>query len=159
MIMNISPSGIEFIKSWEKLRLNAYLDAPSTSIWTIGYGHTKGVYANQTISVDQAKQFLNEDLAIVESMINYYCKNVDLSQNQFDALCSLVFNVGAGTIFTKVYNNGYKKGSSLYNLLLAGEIDKAGDHFTDFVMAGGQKMQGLVNRRKSEQNLFKKKAF
>jgi lysozyme len=155
--MVTSDKGIALIKKWEQLRLSAYLDAPSTSIWTIGYGHTKGVTSRDFIDEIQADKFLREDLMEVEAQINHYLRDVALTQNEFDALVSLVFNVGSGTIFTKRYNNGYAKGSTLYNLLLQGKKEKAGQHFTDFVKAGGQVLQGLVNRRKDEQNMFLKK--
>lgn len=153
--MTISNAGLNIIKQFEGLRLNAYKDA--VGIWTIGYGHTKNVYAGQVITADQAVQYLREDVQTAENAVNYYLSHVGLTQGQFDALVSLVFNVGAASIFTKKYDNGYSQGSSLYNLILLGRFDKAAARFTDFVKAGGQVLSGLVRRREAEKSLFEKK--
>ena len=153
--MQISNSGIDFIKKWEELRLTAYRDVKG--ILTIGYGHTKNVREGMSVTVSEAENLLKNDLQDAENSVNYYLRGVELSQNQYDALVSLVFNVGSGTIFTKIYNNGYVRGSSLYNLLLQGEYEGAVSRFTDFVNAGGVFVQGLKNRRLEEAEMFKKK--
>lgn len=156
--MRTGKEGIDLIKEFEGLHLTAYSDP--IGIPTIGYGHTQGVYMGQTITQQQADDLLRSDLFEAEQAVNnYVLPNVDLTQNQFDALVSLVFNVGSYNIFTKQYNNGYGSGSSLYNLLIQGNVIDAAERFEDFIKAGGQVFNGLIRRRKAEKALFKKKAF
>jgi len=75
---------------FEGLRLDAYQD--SGKIWTIGWGHTKDVYPGMVITIEQARQFIVEDMLETVSLVNSL--NYNLNQNQFDALCDLVFNCG-----------------------------------------------------------------
>lgn len=83
-----SDSGRRLLKQFEGIRLYAYLCTSDT--WTIGYGHTRNVKPNQTITREQAELLLNEDLApIIDALQGY-----DLNQNQFDALVCLIFNIG-----------------------------------------------------------------
>lgn len=153
--MKTSKQGLDIIKKHEGLRLKAYQDI--VGVWTIGYGHTKNVSPGQTISQSQADNLLKQDVSWAEEAVNKYLGNTNLTQNQFDALVSLVFNVGAPAIFTRKYNNGYTQGSSLYNKLLQGNIAAAAKHFTDFSKAGGKFIKGLFNRRVSEKLLFLEK--
>lgn len=84
----LSDFGRRFLEQHEGFRLHAYLCASGT--WTVGYGHTRNVKPNQTITKEQAEQLLNEDLApIIDALQGY-----DFNQNQFDALVSLIFNIG-----------------------------------------------------------------
>jgi lysozyme len=88
--MKTSNKGIELIKHFEGLRLNAYRDSRGT--WTIGYGHTGGVKSGDVITEREADELLARDLETAEDAVNE--QNLSLSQNQFDALVSFVFNVG-----------------------------------------------------------------
>lgn len=88
--MKTSSKGIELIQQFEGLRLKAYRD--SGGIWTIGYGHTGGVKSGEVITTQQANDYLIRDLEIAEEAIN----DLHLTQNQFDALVSFIFNVGCG---------------------------------------------------------------
>ncbi len=152
--MKTSAAGLNIIKKHEGLRLNAYKDA--VGVWTIGYGHTDGVYAGQVITNQQAQAYLVQDVKNSENAVITYVlnKGIPLTQNQFDALVSLVFNVGSGSIFTKKYTNGYTSGSTLYNMILKGNFSAAAERFMDFVKAGGVTLNGLVKRRKDEMLLF-----
>ena len=94
--MKTSNNGIELIKRHEGLRLNAY--KCTSGKLTIGYGHTKGVKIGQTITKEEAERLLREDLIVAENEINRH--NLNLNQNQFDALVSFVFNVGIGNFQT-----------------------------------------------------------
>lgn len=154
--MTTTNDGIEIIKVHEALRLNAYRD--TTGIPTIGWGHTGTAYMGMTITREEAIRLLRNDLHTAESAIKKYVidKGVALTPNQFDALVSLVFNVGTGTIFTKNYNNQYKRGSTLYNRLLAKDYVGAANRFLDFKKAGGEVLPALVRRRKEEKELFEK---
>ena len=91
--MKISDNGIQFIKDCEGEKLTAYRD--SVGVWTIGVGHTKNVGPGMRISAEQSLAFLRDDLAETEAAVNKLVK-VALTQNQFDALVSLTFNIGSG---------------------------------------------------------------
>ena len=90
--MIISPKGINDIKAHEKLMLKAYMPTVNDRP-TIGYGRAHGVKMGDTITEAQAVALLREDLAWVEACVNKYV-TVPMTQNQYDALCSFVFNLG-----------------------------------------------------------------
>ena len=144
--MHISPSGIDLICNFEGKRLTAYDDG--VGVWTIGFGTT--VYPNgikvkkgDTCTEAQAKAFMAHDLKKFEAAVNN-AVTVPLSQNQFDALVSLAYNIGTGA-FSK---------STLVKKLNANDFRGAADQFDVWVNAGGKRMQGLVNRRAKEKALF-----
>ena len=60
--MKISKEGIALIKKFEGIELQAYQD--SVGVWTIGYGHTKGVKEGDNISLKQAEAMLEEELEV-----------------------------------------------------------------------------------------------
>ncbi|WP_426577704.1 anti-CBASS protein Acb1 family protein [Xenorhabdus stockiae] len=94
--MKISENGLSFIKQYEGLKLKAYPDPATGGIpWTIGYGHTKDVKPGQVITEQQAEAFLHDDLKSIYITLESAVK-VSLTQGQFDALCSFIFNCGAG---------------------------------------------------------------
>ena len=66
--MRISKQGLDFIKSFEGLRLKSYQD--SIGVWTIGWGHTRGVKKGQVITKEQAEQFILDDLAPIEKHLS-----------------------------------------------------------------------------------------
>ncbi|BEM36217.1 hypothetical protein SME06J_49090 (plasmid) [Serratia marcescens] len=91
--MNISEIGLAFIKQFEGLPLSAY-QCPA-NVWTIGYGHTAGVQPGNMITEQEADNCLRLDIAESVRAVNRLVK-VTLTSNQFDALVSFVFNLGAG---------------------------------------------------------------
>lgn len=144
--MQISNNGISLIKRFEGTKLNAYKDVKG--VWTIGTGTT--VYPNgnyvksgDTITQEQADQYLTYDLQRFVNSINSLVK-VTLTQNQFDALVSLVYNIGS-TAFAN---------STLLRTLNSGNYNV---DFTAWRYSGGRMIQGLLNRRIAEQNLFRSK--
>jgi lysozyme len=139
--MKTSDAGINFIKSFEGLRLTAYKDV--VGVWTIGYGTTKGVKAKQEITEAEAEELLRVDLAKFESVINKVVK-VPLAQHEFDALASFAYNVGS----TALAN------SSLLTLLNSGDRARAADQFLRWDKAGGRVIRGLTTRRKAERATF-----
>lgn len=139
--MQTSNNGINLIKRFEGLRLEAYRD--SVGIPTIGYGHTHGVKMGDVITGAQADAFLREDLQVAELTINTNVK-VRLTQGQFDALASFVFNLGSGN-FVK---------STLLKKLNTGDYAGAADEFGKWVNAGEKKLPGLVKRRAAEREVF-----
>ena len=77
--MKTSKQGIELIKRYEGLRLEAYV-CPA-GVLTIGWGHTKGVKAGMVIDLAEAERLLADDIAIAERCVN--CDADSLNQNQF----------------------------------------------------------------------------
>lgn len=139
--MKTSQKGISLIKGHEKLRLKAYR-CPA-GVLTIGYGHTKGVKEGDTITEQQAEQFLKEDLAEAEDAV--LRTKVALNQNQFDALVSFVFNIGASKF----------NGSTLKKKLLKNASDKSiSIEFSRWIYSKGEKLNGLVKRREDEATLY-----
>lgn len=141
-----STKGRDLIKTFEGLRLKAYDDG--VGVWTIGYGTT--IYPNgvkvkrgDVITEAQAEVYLQHDLKRFEDAVNRSVL-VPLNQNQFDALVSLVYNIGIGA-FEK---------STLLRKLNGGHYIDAANQFDVWRMAGGKVMQGLVNRRAKEKVLF-----
>ncbi|ASG87596.1 lysozyme [Salmonella enterica] len=139
--MKTSNSGRAFIRAREGVKLAAYQDGGG--VWTIGYGHTRGVKQGQVISHEQADEFLVDDLRQVDSCINERV-TVTLNQNQFDALASFVFNVGRQAF----------SDSTLLKKLNEGNYRAAADQFTRWVYDNDQFVQGLYNRRIAERDLF-----
>jgi lysozyme len=148
-VMRVTNEGIKLktvnkaiIKESESLQLKAYL-CPA-GVWTIGWGHTKGVKAGDTCTIDEAEVMLSSDLLDAEYAVNK-CVKVDLNQNQFDALVSFVFNVGGGNF----------KSSTMLRKLNAGDYAGAANEFKRWNKAGGRVLNGLTIRREKESKLFK----
>jgi lysozyme len=139
--MKISQTGIDLIKSFEGYRSEAY--QCSAGKWTIGYGHTNSVLPLQKTTPEQAEKFLLDDLADAVSAVNRLVK-VELSQAQFDALVSLVFNIGAGAFAS----------STLLQKLNAKDYYGAREQFKRWNKAGGKVLVGLTRRRAAEAELF-----
>lgn len=144
--MAVSIFGVDLICSFEGKRLTAYDDG--VGVWTIGFGTT--VYPNgirvkkgDICTEAQAKAYMTYDLKKFESAVNN-AVTVPLNQNQFDALVSLVYNIGTNAF----------KNSTLVKKLNAGDYRGAADQFDVWVNAGGKRMQGLVNRRAKEKEVF-----
>lgn len=142
--MKTGTNGINLIKSFEGLRLHAY-KCPA-GVWTIGYGHTKGVKKGDMITELKAETLLIIDLQSFEYTINKLVK-VPLTQNQFDALVSFVFNVGSAN-FQK---------STLLRKLNNKDYNGAANEFGKWVYANKKVLPGLVKRREAEKELFLKK--
>jgi lysozyme len=146
--MHASQKGIDLIKSSEGLRLTAYPDpATGGEPWTIGYGTTRGVKPGMKITAEQAEQYLKADVARFEPELAALVK-VPLSQNQWDALMSFVYNLGSANLAS----------STLLKLLNAGDYARAADQFPRWNKAAGKELPGLTKRRAAEQALFLSKA-
>ena len=139
--LKTSESMIAVIKKFEGLRLKAY-KCPA-GVYTIGYGHTENVNADSEISELMADQILRKDLQKFENSIKKLVK-VQLSQCQFDALVSLVFNIGATNF----------KNSTLLKYLNNGEYSLAAEQFERWIYSNGKKLDGLLTRRKAEKEIF-----
>lgn len=143
--MQISNNGITFIKREEGEKLTGYAD--TRGIPTVGVGHTgdvngKPVTVGMKITAEQSSALLKGDLAWVEGTIKSYVKS-PLTQNQYDALCSFVFNIGA-TQF---------KGSTMLKLLNLANYKGAADEFPKWKKSGNDP-DILLPRRQRERALF-----
>lgn len=132
----------ELVTNFEGLRLDAYLD--SVGVPTIGWGHTLGVKIGDSITHERAEELLYADVKRFELAVNRLV-DVPLTQYQFDALTSFAFNLGAGNL----------KSSTLLRLLNDGNYSGAADEFTRWVYADGERLRGLVRRRKAEAEMFR----
>lgn len=139
----IGQAGLALIKQFEGCRLIAY--QCSAGVWTIGYGHTAGVYKGIKITQAQADAFLKQDIAKFEKYINnpsYVPFTDKLNQNQFDALVSFAFNLGQGNV---------KK------LCTGRTINQIPSAMQQYCKAAGKTLPGLQRRRKAEAALYNKK--
>lgn len=138
MLMNVSEKGINLIKEFEGgPYLNAYRDP--IGIWTIGWGHTSGVYGGMSITREKADQFLREDLATYVTHVNRYNEMYHFNQNQFDALVSFAFNIGS---IGQLTDYGRRSIATISEKILL------------YTKAGGTELPGLVRRRQAEKELF-----
>ncbi|WP_302631618.1 LysM peptidoglycan-binding domain-containing protein [uncultured Clostridium sp.] len=136
--MKIGNKGLELIKSFEGCRLSAY-KCPA-GVWTIGYGHTQGVYEGMTISQAQADNMLREDVKYYANAVDRYNSRFNFTQEEFDALTSFTYNCGVGSLQAVMSCCNTKQEIAeeckLYN------------------KGGGIILAGLVRRREEEYQLF-----
>lgn len=137
----INKSGLELIKEFEGLQLRAY--QCSAKRWTIGYGHTKGVYKGQEITLEQAEAFLLDDIQDAQSAV-YGLVKVPLNDNEYAALVCFTFNVGVG----------HFRNSTLLNLLNKGWYDQIPAQLMRWNKANGEVLGGLSRRRAAEVKLW-----
>lgn len=133
--MKINEAGLKLIKSFEGCKLKAYQD--SVGVWTIGWGHTGNVKAGQTITQEQADDFLLKDLAKFEKAVNNLKR--DFNENQFSALVSFAYNCGPENL--KKLCDGRSDAEIASKMLL-------------YNKAGGKVLAGLTRRRKAENALY-----
>lgn len=148
MITSLDERGFDFIKQQEGLSLTVYRD--QIGIWTIGYGSTyyeNGVHvgpADPAITLERARELFNNTSGQYSHAVTYWTKPV-LTQNQFDALFSLVYNIGT---------NGFR-GSTLLKFINEGVTgDGLKNAWYAWNRAGGVILQDLVDRRKAEFELY-----
>lgn len=139
--MKINKSGLDLIKKYEGCRLTAY-KCPA-GVLTIGYGHTDGVKAGDTITQAQADLYLQSDIGNYENLVNEYNRNYNykFNRNQFSALVSFAFNCGAGNLAMLLQNGKRDKQTIAQKMLL-------------YCNANGKPLKGLQDRRKAEQDLY-----
>jgi lysozyme len=144
--MKTASKGLALIKQFEGLRLAAYRD--SVGVWTIGYGHTAAAgeprpRAGMRITKAEAEAILARDLGRYENAV-LAALSRPATQDQFDAMVSLCFNIGPGN-FTK---------SSVVRAFNVGEEERAARAFLAWNKAGGKILAGLARRREAEKRLF-----
>jgi lysozyme len=147
MTMRLSYRGLNRLKERESIggrfSAKAY---PDHKGYSIGYGHLirpgDGLSPSSVINEAKAAQLLAADVATAESTVRA-CIDVELTQNQFDALVSFCYNVGVGAFAN----------STLVRKINAGD-DSAAQEFDRWIFASGQVNNGLVSRRESEAEQF-----
>ena len=138
--MKISNAGLNLIMKYEGCRLKAYKPVKTERYWTIGYGHYGAdVSEGMVITHADAIKLLQKDIRKFESLVNK--KNLNLTQNMFDALVSFTYNCGGANLDLLVYNRSLKE---------------IADAMLKYNKAGGKTLNGLVKRRNEERALFLK---
>ena len=135
-------SNLDHIKEWEALRLEAYKPTPD-DVWTIGWGHTHTAREGMVITKREAERLLRVDLAWVRSTLEELVE-VPLTQLQYDALASFIFNIGRPQFAT----------STLLRKLNAGDYLGAAEEFPRWNKQKGKVLRGLTRRRKQEREMF-----
>ena len=144
--MEISEAGLKLIEQFEGFRSERYLDP--VGVPTIGYGTTASVISPLPATCTQAqaegwlKLYVERD---VQPALNAAVGSHAVNQNQYDALCSLGYNLGAG-----IFAASHSIGAALH----AGNLRQVAADFLLYDSANGQVLAGLVTRRKAEQKLF-----
>lgn len=132
--MRASATLISHIKRFESCRLTAYQD--TAGVWTVGYGHTKGVKKGDRITQYQAEQFLREDLSEFERAANKVRRLT--TQGRYDAVLDFMYNLGIGNFNKSTLKAYIESGRSVWEIQ---------EQFLRWVNAGGRKYGGLVSRR------------
>ena len=145
--MHPTENCFQIIKEFEGLRLNAY-KCP-VGVWTIGWGHTKGVAKGMTCTKEQAEEWLRSDVAAVAREVGVLV-SVPLYPSMTDALVSFVFNLRNGV---EQFRN-----STMRRLLNYGAYEDAAAQFPRWVYGTvngrKEKLPGLIRRRNAEKALF-----
>ena len=144
--MQLSNKGVHLLKYFEGCETVAYQD--SVGVWTIGYGHTKGVYAGMTITQKEADSMLLTELEEYESYVENMV-SVELTQEQFDALVVWIYNLGPTNF----------KSSTLLRKLNSGDYSAVPTEIKRWNKAGGRVLEGLVKRREAEAAMFEGHAW
>lgn len=144
-MLHISSKGLQLIKEFEGYSSTIYKD--SANLPTIGYGHLilpheKHSFQNGITSTE-AEALLKADLSVAEKAISLLIK-APLTQNQFDSLVSLTFNLGSGAL----------QRSTLRAKINRQEHESVPAEFLRWVYAGGKIVPGLIRRRKAEAELY-----
>ena len=141
--MRISEEGVALIKKFEGCELESY-KCPA-GVWTIGYGHTKGVKEGDSISMNEADEMLEKELIEYENYVDTLV-TVPLTDYQRDALISWTYNLGPTNL----------KSSTLLRKLNEGDYDAVPHEMMRWTRAGGKELEGLVKRRTVEANMFQR---
>ena len=141
--MRLSDYAFLHLKEYEGLRLESYKCAGGK--WTIGYGHTRGVREGQKIDKETANKLLQEDVEYFEKFLAKEPYAEDVTQSQWDALVSFIFNLGIGNF----------EGSKLRKKILRNIDDPTiPDEFRRWVYSKGKVLKGLVIRREWEAQMY-----
>ena len=145
MPRNISENGLHFTAAFESFRGTAYKATAAEKYWTIGYGHYGAdVKQGQTITEEDALELLQKDMAKAVAAVDAAAHPI-LNQSQFDAVCDLVYNAGAGVIAASTGT-----GQALRN----GDIAALRAKIALFINQNGKPLLGLRRRTAGRLALF-----
>lgn len=132
--MKVSDELIKELKNFEGCRLTSYQD--EGGVWSIGFGHIRGVKQGQTISYEQAVSLLRGDLMTFERAVAAIYPKA--TQHQFDALVSLAYNAGVGAV-----------SGNLLTLIKRRSSKEAIQAWwkCHYITCKGKKLNGLIKRR------------
>ena len=139
--MKPSQACVDLVKEFEGFRPTAYL-CPA-GVWAIGYGTTENVDPGDEVTEQEAEEMLMDDLLEASKAIDDLV-DVELTQQQYDALTSFVYNVGRDAF----------RNSTMLRLLNAGDYDGAAKQFPRWNKGGGRVLAGLTRRRRAERQVF-----
>jgi len=145
-MMRYSQDGLKLTEGFEGYRDRSYQDVGG--VWTIAYGHTRGVGPGLTCIRAQGDSWAIEDLGYAEALVNDLVVNEwptlkdPITQNEFDAIVDFEFNTGG------------LKGSSMLRYLQAGDIHNAALEFDKWDHVHGKVVADLLKRREAERTLF-----
>lgn len=145
--MTVSKAGLDLIKSFEGLRLDAYPDPGSGGDpWTIGYGATgPGIHKGVRWTEAQANDRLADDVSRFADGVASLIGDAPTTQAQFSAMVSLAYNVGIGNFGSSTLLKKHK----------AGKFQEAANEFSKWSFAAGKKLPGLVRRREAEAKMYR----
>lgn len=132
--MRASNKLLTALKGFESCHLTAYR-CPA-GVWTIGWGHTKGVREGQVITQAQADSLLECDLLTFVNYVNGL--RLNLTQGQFDALVDFAYNCGTGNL---------EKSTLLRKVRANAPLTEIQTEFRKWNKGGGKVLAGLVKRR------------
>lgn len=139
--MKATPYALLIIRHFEGLSLTAY-KCPA-GIWTIGYGHTAHVRPGDTITQNQANELLEKDIRRFEQYLDGLA--LGISQNQYDALISFIFNIGT---------DAFSKSTMLRKIKSNPNDPSIAAEFRRWIYSQGKVLPGLQRRREEELKLY-----
>ena len=139
--MKLLRAGINLIKSHEGCALTAYLDGGGLP--TIAFGHTQGVKLGDICTSDEADAWLKQDLDLTQAQIKHFIPD-GLTDQEFSALVSLVYNIGIGNFAA----------STVLQKIKINDMEAAADAMLMWQKIDGKPSNGLLARRKAERDLF-----
>lgn len=162
---HINQAGLDLVKEFEGFHSRRFKSGPKkgqsvpnggvtayfdpVGIPTIGYGNidsvTRADVDVKVISPQEAEKLLRGDLKTAEDAVSNLI-TVKLNDNEFSALVSFTFNVGAGALKNSTLRKRLNRGDNRTSV--------ANEEFRKWVKAGGRVLQGLVRRRRAERDLF-----
>ena len=144
--MQYSVEGFTRTKVFEGYSSDAY--SKSGDVWTIGYGHTRGVHPGQRITLSQAEELLTQDVNDAEKVIDNFV-TVELNQNQFDATVDAAFNLGE-----KLFKNEDGSKTRFLAYINGGHMHLAAEELLKWDHFRGRVLAGLLTRRNAEKEEF-----
>lgn len=139
--MIFNDAGLALLKTFEGFKPQAYFDVGSVP--TIGYGFTQGVLMGDTMTEDEAQIRLEKEIQHVSDNVSKLL-TTNLSDNQFSAVCCLVYNIGIGNF----------ESSTILKFLNQEDNSSAALEFLKWDKVHGNEIKGLLNRREAEKILF-----